>query len=137
MKLSEVIAALEKDPSKKFEAASYSDKVNIIKVDDNGYYRMDIYHGDRELIPQELGGGNFNGNVGRLDNWKEVEQPVTWQEAIKAWANFKRVRCELDGKTWTYDYQLFKSNGILALEDGNAMSPLEITEGKWFIEAKS
>jgi len=36
------------------------------------------------------------------DEWEEVKQPVSWQEALGAWANGAAVKCEInDGSGFT------------------------------------
>jgi len=55
------------------------------------------------------------------DEWVEVKQPVTWQEALEAWANGKSLRLLINDRI----YHLVPSKFIIAQED--------IEKGKWYI----
>ena len=59
------------------------------------------------------------------DGWYEVRQPVTWQEAIEAWADGKKISYSYGG----YDRQL-------PFEDSNAMmlTIQKIKEAEWYVE---
>ena len=64
------------------------------------------------------------------DVWEEVKQPVTWQEAIQAWADGKTVIVENTCDKRKYDGKKF----FLRDEYGNAMGSWEITNGTWYVE---
>jgi hypothetical protein len=59
---------------------------------------------------------------------KEIRQSVTWQEAIAAWTNGKKVRCEYNGIPRTY------SELIIRDQSGQMLNKLEILNGTWYIE---
>lgn len=130
MKLWEVLKALEENPKKVFDS-TYWVKRHLLRVDENGFMHLDVYDISKKLINCELGGGNFNGNihVNKMD-WQEVKQPVTWQEALEAWANGGKVKCILHGKSFVYDHSKW---GNMYSGDGY-LCDSEITEGIWYIE---
>lgn len=127
MKLWEAMKLLEENPTDVYEA-----KMNVregwkarmtVKEGFGGYYNFEVFKG-KKLIEQSLGGGAFNDNAAMNLDWKLVKQPVTWQEAIEAWA---------DGKTISYSY---KDGDIrFPFEDSNTMLSVEkIKIAKWYVE---
>ena len=56
------------------------------------------------------------------DEWTENKQPITWQEAIEAWANGKNVKCEINERVFR-----FQGNGE------RWISKRSIIEGEWYI----
>lgn len=130
MKFSEVIKALEENPNKKFEKFQKYGNRYVISARDNNYFQFDVFNEEGELLDSGCGGGGFSGNFKATDeDWQEVKQSVTWQEALIAWANGASIHCQVDGKTWTYC-----EGGLEAIEDSNALEEEEILRGKWFIE---
>ena len=103
MKLWEAMRLLEEDPSRKFEYQDDQKKWLLYAdagcCDDRVFYMLDCWHDKGELIT-EYRGGSLHGNLSTLDNWQPARQsvwkPVTWQEAIQAWADGKRVTLKLD-----------------------------------------
>ena len=92
MKLWEVMKKLDENPNKRFKHALGS----IIGFADNVLQWLEK---DGEIIEPFLvrdrrSGTGICHNTG--DDWQEVKQPVTWQEAIQAWADGKRVTLKLD-----------------------------------------
>ena len=99
MKLLEAMRLLEEDPSRKFEHQDDQKKWLLYAdagcYDDRVFYMLDCWNNEGELITGNRG-GSLHGNLSTLDNWQLVKQPVTWQEAIQAWADGKRVTLKLD-----------------------------------------
>jgi hypothetical protein len=129
MKLWEVLKALEENPEKKFETDS--GKFKSIFSAKGGFFHLDVYN-DGRLIPQEYGGGAFNGNVCLGKEWQEIKQPVTWQEAIEAWANGKTIRCE-DGGSGC----LFSGGRNTLTDSAGPIDRYQITKGTWYIEEET
>ena len=110
MKLWEVLKALDENHQKKFMHESGDQEVFF-----NG--GVVIKEGDaRKLV--------------YLHDWQEVRQPVTWQEAIEAWAKGGKVKCILHGKSFTYDRSKW---GNMYSGDGY-LCDSEILNGTWYIE---
>ena len=127
MKLWEVMKLLDEDPTKRFEA-----KVNDVwkvrmtaKTRFSGYYHFEVFNGKR-LIDQSRGSGAFNGNVALNLDWQLVRQPVTWQEAIEAWADGKVVYVENKAGG-----RVYRCGG-----EGEKMYLLqsEVKNGTWYVE---
>ena len=126
MKLWEVIKALDENPNKRFKHALGS----IIGFDDNVLQWLEK---DGEIIEPFLvrdrrSGTGICHNTG--DNWQLVRQPVTWQEAIQAWAEGKTVIVENTCAKRKYDGK----KDYLKDVDGNLMGPSEIRHGTWYVE---
>ena len=62
---------------------------------------------------------------------------ITVDEALKLWANGKIVYCEINGGVYTYDYARTQEKGFVAVEDGLALSPEEITKGKFYTKERT
>ncbi len=114
MKLWEVLKALEENPKKVFECNLLSGFKALMSTRD-GYFDLKIFNCYGELISQEVKGGAFNENIRVNNDWQEVKQPVTWQEAIKACANGSLIMCEYKGIKKFFTAKL-------------------ITHGTWYIE---
>ena len=140
MKLWEVIKELTEDPTKRFEAKMLAkDWTVCMSVDTKlpRYFKFEVFNG-KKLIDQSLVGGAFNGNVALELDWQPVRQPVTWQEAIQAWVDGKKVVWEEDAerrvfdrnKSWPfpkYQYQFLD-------QDLDAVTVRMITNGTWYVE---
>ena len=106
MKLWEVIKELTEDPTKKFERKDRykhwvigTDVVGGAISGETYYFMLDC---DGEDSYGDA--GKFNGNLANNeDDWQEVKQPVTWQEAIQAWADGKKVSWEEDADRRVFD----------------------------------
>ena len=140
MKLWEVIKALTEDPTKKFEATlGCTSNIARMRAETgvSTYFKFEVFDGSR-LIEQSCNAGAFNGNVALGLDWHEVKQPVTWQEAIQAWADGKKVVWEEDAerrvfdrnKSWTVP--IYQSH--LIDQDGDAVKVRMISGGKWYVE---
>ena len=127
MKLWEVIKALTEDPTKKFERKDRykhwvigTDVVGGAISGETYYFMLDC---DGEGTYGDA--GKFSGNLANNeDDWQEVKQPVTWQEAIQAWA---------DGKKVSYKYSYNEMMHVF--QDSNRMLSIEkIEDAVWYVE---
>ena len=116
MKLWEALKALEENPKKIFKSNEGFGEVTL-------EYR----EGVKFIGIQKTSYGAF---ISELRDWHEVKQPVTWQEAIEAWANGGKVKCILHGKSFTYDSSKW---GNMYSGDGYLCGS-EILNGTWYIE---
>ena len=126
MKTSEVIEALERNPWKRFECNLFSGFKALMSTRD-GYFDLKIFNCNGELISQEKKGGAFNENIRVNKDWQEVKQPVTWQEAIEAWANGKRIKYENEHGCLTYSGNTLK-------DEIGPLASYQLTTGTWYIE---
>jgi hypothetical protein len=127
MKLWEVMKLLEENPTDVYEAKmNESWRVRMtVKDGFGGYYYFEVFNSKR-LIDQSRGGGAFNGNVALSLDWQLVRQPVTWQEAIQAWADGKVVYVENKAGG-----RVYRCGG-----EGEKMYLLqsEVKNGTWYVE---
>lgn len=124
MKLWEVMRLLEENPTDVYEARlNQAWKVRMsVETVFGGYYKFEAFNGKR-LIDQSRGAGAFNGNVTLGLDWQLVPQPITLEEAIKAWAN---------GKTISYSYMGYDKRSLF---DSNTMMSIEKAENaEWYVE---
>lgn len=140
MKLWEVIKELTEDPKKKFEATldCTSNTVRMrVETGVSRYFKFEVFNGSK-LIEQSYNGGAFNGNVALGLDWHEVKQPVTWQEAIQAWADGKKVVWEEGGERRVFDrnksWAIPKYQSHLLDQDGDAVTVRMVSGGKWYVE---
>ena len=141
MKLWEVIKELTEDSTKKFEAKLLESKDCIVRMrvvtGFSRYFKFEVFDGKR-LIDQSLAGGRFNGNVAFGLDWQEVKQPVTWQEAIQAWADGKKVAWEEDADRRVFDrnksWPISKYQNHLLDQEGDAVTVRMISGGTWYVE---
>ena len=125
MKLWEVIKELTEDPKKEFEAKMLAKDWTVrMSVDTKlpRYFKLEVFNG-KKLIDQSLNGGGFNGNVALNLDWQLVRQPVTWQEAIQAWADGNTIRLAMPG--WE---QVWRPTNAVELNQ------CRIKDGTWYVE---
>ena len=104
MKLCEAMKKLDENPNKVFK-----NRYGVKLTAKDGWASID----GRTTFPME-------------DVWEEVKQPVTWQEAIQAWAeNGKTIRVEFENG----NQKQFDSPHKL-----NTICPDDINLGTWYIE---
>ena len=120
MKLWEVMKKLDENPNKRFKHALGS----IIGFADNVLQWLEK---DGEIIEPFLvrdrrSGTGICHNTG--DDWQEVKQPVTWQEAIQEFAKGKKLIVKLNNQEWT----------LGALVELTNYLDIAITKGKWYVE---
>lgn len=67
------------------------------------------------------------------DGWQEVKQPVTWMEALGAWAlEGKTVRCVIGYSDYIFDGSSNHLEDVLG-----SMTRKQIKEGTWYIEEET
>ena len=103
MKTWEMIKALTENPKKKYK-----------RIDDDLIVKRNPITGE---FKWRSGHAFLNVN----DEWGEVKQPVTWQEALEAWATGKSITLKMNGQTEIIDYS------------GLALNKKDIQNGEWYI----
>ena len=112
MKVWEVIKELTEDPTKVYKndngySVKFTNEGILAWVDDSGKYKT-----------------TFTVNTNITNYWHLVRQPVTWQEAIQAWA---------DGKKVSYSYMGYDKR--FPFEDSNTMMSIEkLKNAEWYME---
>ena len=132
MKLWEVIKALTDDQTKVYEAKLQGkDWIARMRVDTglSRYFKFDVFDG-KKLINPLINGGGFNGNVALGLDWREVKQPVTWQEAIQAWADGGSIKwvSQDSNLVRVYNQSHLNDDQRIAMHNG------QINHGTWYIE---
>ena len=128
MKLYEAMKLLDINRTNVYEAKMNDVwKVRMTAKDgSSGHYHFEVFN-DKRLIEQSLSSGAFNDNAAMDLDWQLMKQlvPVTWQEAIQAWA---------DGKEVSYSYGGYGNR--LPFEDSNTMmlTIQKIKEAEWYVE---
>jgi hypothetical protein len=117
MKLWEVIKELTDDPTKIFEISDRGSRERIGR-DGNYLWYGRIDHGMISDSPLLGGSVDINNN-----NWQIFKQPVTWQEAIQAWADGKTIRLKMP--EWE---QVWKPTNAISF------NYCQITQGSWYVE---
>lgn len=125
MKYWEVIQALTIDPTKKFEAKLSSGWTLRMSVNTgvSRYFKFDVFY-DKKLIDPSSDRGRFNGNLALDDDWQLVPQPVTWQEALQAWAEGKKISFSYAGYDNRFDFEA--SNYTMSVD--------KIKKAEWYVE---
>lgn len=121
MKTWEVMRLLEENPNRVYEARLARNPWVVRVRVETGCYKFtghDANDGDQILQP-------LVEERMTLDlDWHEVKQPVTWQEAVEAWA---------DGKKVSYSY--VDSDLGYVFEDYNAtLTTDNLKNAKWYVE---
>ena len=125
MKYWEIVKSLTENPSLSGKAVTDSIQYELY-VNDSGTLQSSAYY-------LQLGTkGTSTGKAGNIDfdGWEIVHQPVTWQEAIQAWAHGKTVIVENTCDKRKYDGKKF----FLKDEYGIPLGSWGITNGTWYIE---
>ena len=129
MKLWEVIKALTEDPTKKF-VLDEGDRNYTLSVGEGcfaNYFNLSAIDGNGANI-SNFDSGQFDGNFTTdEDDWQLVRQPVTWQEAIQARADDKRVWCEFNNQTWS----------VAELVVNHLYLKKALDVGKWYVEEQA
>ena len=141
MKYSEAIKLLEENPNNVVMAqcavmGGWIVRMSVVRGISR-YFHFEVLDGGKVIDESSCAGG-FNGNVALDLDWQLVRQPVTWQEAIQAWVDGKKVVWEEDAERRVFD----RSNGWLSPmnqvhlidQDGNALTVGMILRGKWYVE---
>ena len=126
MKYSEAIKLLEENPNNVVMAqcavmGGWIVRMSVVRGISR-YFHFEVLEGDKVIDESSCAGG-FNGNVALDLDWQLVRQPVTWQEAIQAWAVGRVVRvkvgdCEFK---WSHD-------------DIFGFSKTMVNRGTWYVE---
>ena len=61
----------------------------------------------------------------------EIQKPISFMEALKAFNNGKTIRCIYEGDEYFYKWGI---GYMLIDEDKNPISSTEILNGEWYIE---
>ena len=112
MKLWEVLKALEENPKKRFTSKFGSMSAEIFADD------LSVNFMHTESLELSLDASR---------DWQEVKQPVTWQEAIEAWANGKLIKYENEHGCLTYSGNTLK-------DEIGPLASYQLTTGTWYIE---
>ena len=133
MKLWEVIKELTDDPTKVatayLEESERKLEMSVVRGISR-YFNLIIYDAATNTpISENMGGGGFNGNVPLDLDWQLVRQPVTWQEAIQAWADGKTIKTESSDGIRTYKRTTNSLQSVLG-----GVTKDEILNGKWYVE---
>ena len=128
MRYSEAIRKLEEEPTLEFKLVE-TYKTWTLKTDyDPRYLKDGILYFSLECEGEDSmgGAGEFSGNLLiNDDRWEVVRHPVTWQEAIQAWADGKTVSVKLT--TAGGEFERTKTPAEYIAND-------EITTGIWYVE---
>jgi len=128
MKFSEVIKALEENPSKKFEAFSYGDRYEM-SVDVTNYFEFRVFSPGGKEADKFMPRGAFNENVKLDREWHEVTQPITYQKAFEKWVQGYKVWFKSkSGNTYEVDPVEFK------FDDSGIISRNNVEFGTWYTE---
>jgi len=113
----EIIKMLSENPNLRFkampysEAKTFSDEVCLV----NGV----LCWGGNNAYPLQVA-------IGKYDiDWQLVETPVTWQEALQAWAEEKTVICKFNDINEEYI--------CLSNDYDTHLTRYQILYGQWFI----
>lgn len=120
MKYWEIVKILTENPTLSGVAVIGSTRYEIY-VDDSGTLQSATHY-------LELGtNGTSIGKAGNIDfdGWEIVKQPVTWQEAIQAWAEGKTITCKT-GITEKFALTNYDLSLDISLD--------KITYGVWYVE---
>lgn len=118
MKTSEMIAMLEKNPNLRFKAQNWTD-ASVVTFLDKRLSIIDSWNGNRLLDETVL-------DCFRLHyDWQLVRTPVTWQEAIQAVLDKKKVTCECENCGGTRDKCTYNSSDTVCVYG--------IKSGTWYI----
>ena len=124
MKFWEVIQQLTIDPKKRFVFHNGS-KIYTISTNESGgsnYFHLTAENKEGRDISHFASGG-FDGNLTTEDDWQLVRQPVTWQEAIQAWADGKTIRLIMP----EWEQVWVPTNNV-------GFNHCHINQGKWYVE---
>ena len=128
MKYSEVIKALEENPSKKFEAFSYGDRY-VMELDACNYFVFRVFTPEGVEVDKFSPRGSFNDNVKSTREWHEVKIPITYQKAFERWVQGYKVWFESkSGHEYEVDPVEFK------FDDGGIISRNNVEFGTWYTE---
>lgn len=135
MKTLDMFNKLEANPKQKFQCIDDYGHTMKFYTNGTGYLFFERYDHGGKLISSNYGGGGFNGNL-RFDyEWELVKEPVSWQEAIRAWIEIRKgFYIECGGNT----YRQLKHRRLGCLrcndKDVDGFDSEMFENGKWYIE---
>src|SRR5665648_813542 len=122
MKLSEAMAKLEGNQQFKFDSMYMGYRHVLCRR--GGFIYIDAYNEGGQLIPSNIGRGQFNGNLTINMEWEQIQEPVDFMTAANSG---KRIKCE----GWDFYYFLHKAMYILQNRD-NELDLINGINGKWY-----
>lgn len=135
MKTSEMFAMLKKNPKLRFKRAKWG-PYNSIGIKDDALQMITPTGEEWTYLGSDSATDRFVEaclQIGVGGDWELIQEPVTWQEALQAWAEGKTVRCKVCNSEFIYLYDIDEPE--LLDTNGDAILPEEITRGTWYIEA--
>lgn len=123
MKIWDVFKALSENPEKEFLLKSECGEVRTLGVEE-GYvtFRVVNARGVDLTLNYPTGRGAFSENIKIDAEWEEVRKPVSWQEALQAWANGKDIELKRVGGS----RKLINGYGLFLHEE-------DLVKGTWYI----
>lgn len=116
----EVVKILMENPRLRFEAKINKKKSNMW-IDTEGDLVMDVV----ETAPDY----SITDNEWLNAEWQLIETPVTWQEALQAWAEGKTIRC----KCFDQDFGIEEYQIRTGVHTCVTLSRKGLLYGQWFI----
>ena len=133
MKTSEVFKALEKNPNLKFVCKNGNKEYFLYteKVFSTFYGLQCRLNG--EIIGSKADAANFFGNIKIDADWQLVPQSVTWQEALQAFIDGKKIKCE--GCPGCYDGDVCNDMQAEIIDPFGKRTPCaeQLKHGTWYI----
>lgn len=129
MKYSEAIKLLEENPNNVVMAqcavmGGWIVRMSVVRGISR-YFHFEVLEGGKVIDESSCAGG-FNGNVALNLDWQLVRKPVTWQEAIQAWGEGRKIRIKN-----RHGGESFCSGGVGALIN---VTHDELVHGTWYVE---
>lgn len=123
----EVIKMLSENPNLRFKKSESYGEISDYLYVLCGYIRFERIDGNGGRVSKQISGGQFEGNVSIENTWQLVETPVTWQEALQAWAEEKTVICKFNDINEEYSEICFSN------DYDTHLTRYQILYGQWFI----
>jgi hypothetical protein len=137
MKLSEVFEELENGSTKTYEAY-YNSGTRVTMSRDGQFPNFQKFNHEGTPCEQQSRNGYFSGNCRLGLDWRPVKTSVTWQEAIQAWVDGKKVAWEEDADRRVFDrnksWPIPKYQNHFLDQEGDAVTVRMISGGKWYVE---
>jgi hypothetical protein len=115
----EIIKMLSENPNLRFKAMPYSEDKTFF--DEACLVNGVLCWGGNKAYPLQIA-------IGKYDiDWQLVETPVTWQEALQAWAEEKTVICKFNDINEEYSEICFSN------DYDTHLTRYQILYGQWFI----
>jgi hypothetical protein len=115
----EIIKMLSENPNLRFKAMPYSEAKTFF--DEACLVNGVLCWGGNKAYPLQI-------SIGKYDiDWKLIETPVTWHEALQAWAEGKTVICKLNDINEEYSEICFSN------DYDTPLTRHQILYGQWFV----